>query len=75
MVGSGANVSAGDQMAIVDPDAEQAWEALRALYLVGQVDDLTVIRPYEREVPEVPDYLRQQAVLTEKAIQGRAAKQ
>ncbi|HEX8815190.1 MAG TPA: biotin/lipoyl-binding protein [Terriglobales bacterium] len=73
-VASGANVSAGDQIAVVDPAPEQVWEALRALYLIGQVDDLPAIRPYEREVPEVPDYIRQQAVLTEKAIQDRTAK-
>jgi biotin carboxyl carrier protein len=73
-VAGGANVAAGDQLAIVDPAPEQAWEALRALYLVGQVEDLPAIRPYEREVPEVPDYIRQQAILTDKAIQDRAAK-
>jgi hypothetical protein len=74
-VAGGAKVTAGDQIAIVDPAAEQTWEALRALYLIGQVEDLPAIRPYEREVPEVPDYIRQQAVLTEKAIEDRAAKQ
>jgi hypothetical protein len=71
-VANGANVSAADQIAIVDPAPEQSWEALRALYLIGQLDDLPAIRPYEREVPEVPDYIRQQAVMTEKAIQDRA---
>jgi len=70
-VGSGANVSAGEEVAIVDPSSEQVWEALRALYLIGQVGDLPAIRPYEREVPEVPDYIRQQALLTEKAIRER----
>jgi biotin carboxyl carrier protein len=73
-VASGANVFAGDQVLIVDPASEQAWEALRALYLIGQLDDLQAIRSYERDIPEVPDYIRQQAVLTEKAIQARAAK-
>jgi hypothetical protein len=73
-VANGANVSAADQIAIVDPAPEQAWEALRALYLIGQVEDLPAIRPYEREVPEVPDYIRQQALLAEKAIEDRAAK-
>jgi hypothetical protein len=51
------------------------WEALRALYLVGQLDDLPAIRAYERNVPEIPDRLREQAVLTEKAIQARATHQ
>ena len=52
----------------IDPGSEQVWEALRALYLVGQPDDLPAIRIYERNVPEIPDRLRQQALLTEKAI-------
>jgi len=72
---NGTNLSAGDEVATVDPATEQAWEALRALYLIGQVDDLAVIRLYERELPEVPDSVRQQALLTEKGIRERAAVQ
>ena len=68
----GANVAAGAEIAVVDPGAEQAWEALRALYLVGQMDDLSAIRPYERDLPDVPDHVRRQAVETEKAIRARA---
>jgi hypothetical protein len=69
----GANVAAGAEVAVVDPASEQVWEALRALYLVGQVDDLAAVRPYERELPEISNDVRQQAVETEKAIQARAA--
>ncbi len=72
-VATGATVAAGAQLAAIDPGSEQVWEALRALYLVGQPDDLPAIRIYERNVPEIPDRLRQQANLTEKAIQDRAA--
>jgi hypothetical protein len=72
-VAPGARVVAGTEIATVDPSDEQAWEALRGLYLVGQVDDLPAIRPYERELPEISDRLRQQAVLTEKSIRERAA--
>jgi HEAT repeat protein len=68
----GANVDAGTEIATVDPGEEQIWEALRALYLIGQADDLPAIRPYERELPEISDRIRQQAALTEKAIRGRA---
>src|SRR6266481_9003404 len=67
-VATGANVTAGTEVATVDPGDEQVWEALRALYLVGQPDDLPAIRPYERELPEVSSRVRQQALLTEKAI-------
>jgi hypothetical protein len=69
---TGTSVAAGTEVATVDPGAAQVWEALRALYLVGQLDDLPAIRAYERDLPEIPDRLREQAALTEKAIQQRA---
>ena len=74
-IASGANVSAGAQVATVDPASEQVWEALRALYLVGQIEDLPAIRPYERDLPEISDRIRQQALLTEKAIRARSSGQ
>jgi HEAT repeat protein len=70
---SGANVTAGAEIATVDPGDEQVWEALRALYLIGQPDDLPAIRPYQRELPEISDRIRQQALLTEKSIRERAS--
>jgi biotin carboxyl carrier protein len=73
-VATGTPVAAGGEVASIDPSSEQVWEALRALYLVGQRDDLVAIRIYERNVPEVPGRLREQAVLTEKAIETRATK-
>jgi len=69
---TGANVAADAEVAVVDPASEQVWEALRALYFLGQVDDLPAIRPYEREVPGVSNDVRQQAVETERAIRTRA---
>lgn len=72
-VAPGSNVTVGAEIATVDPGDEQVWEALRALYLIGQPDDLSAIRPYQRELPEISDRLRQQALLTEKSIRERAA--
>jgi len=69
---TGQTVQAGTELATIDPAIEQAWEALRALYLVGQPEDLPAVAPYERELPEIPDHLRQQAILTDKAIRDRA---
>src|SRR5712692_4884614 len=69
----GSNVTAGAEIATVDPGDEQVWEALRALYLIGQPDDLPAIRPYQRELPEISDRVRRQALLTEKAIRDRSA--
>jgi biotin carboxyl carrier protein len=68
----GQSVAAGAAIATLDPGTEQVWEALRALYLVGQPEDIPAIQPYERELPEIPDHVRQQAVATEQAIRKRA---
>jgi HlyD family secretion protein len=73
-VQKGNDVAAGAEIATVAPADEQVWEALRALYLIGQLDDLPVILSYERELPEISDRVRQQASLTEKAIRERAVK-
>ena len=70
-VQTGQALSAGTQIATIDPSTEQVWEALRALYLVGQPGDLAAITPYERNLPEIPDHIRQQATETEKAIRTR----
>jgi len=72
VVATGANVSAGGEIAVVDPDTNQVWEALRALYLVGQPEDLPAIRSYQRDLPDISNDIRQQAVETEKSINNRA---
>ena len=66
-----AQVQAGTELATMDPAPEQVWEALRALYLVGQKEDLPAITAYEKPQPNMPDRVREQAVQTEKAIRGR----
>jgi biotin carboxyl carrier protein len=71
-VATGVEVSLGQELASVDPSAEQVWEALRALYLVGQPEDLPSIRIYQRDLQETPDRVKQQAILAEKAIRERA---
>jgi len=68
----GSHIAAGAEVATIAPADEQVWEALRALYLIGQPDDLPAIRPYQRELPEISDRLRQQALLAEKSIRERA---
>ncbi len=72
VAGTGANLAAGSEVAVVDPSNEQVWEALRALYLVGQLDDLPAIRPYQRDVPDISNDVRQQALETEQAIRKRS---
>ncbi len=68
---TGETVAAGTQLATIDPGTEQVWEALRALYLIGQPEDIAPVLPYERELPDIPDHVRKQAVETEKAIRER----
>src|SRR4029077_15970643 len=72
-VAPGTRVAAGTEIATVDPGDEQVWEALRALYLMGQADDLPAIRPYTRDLPEISARVRRQATQTEKTIRDRAA--
>jgi hypothetical protein len=74
LAATGASVVAGAEIATVEPGEEQVWEALRALYLIGQLEDLPAIRPYQRELPDVSDRVRQQAIETERAIRERASK-
>ncbi len=71
----GAQVAAGAELAVLDPAPEQVWEALRALYLVGQKEDLPSITVYQRPLPDMPDRVRQQAAITEKAILQRSGSQ
>jgi len=71
-VQTGQNVTAGAEIATLAPEGDQVWEALRALFIIGEAEDLPVVQSYERELPEIPDRVRQQALETEKAIRGRA---
>ena len=72
VAGTGANISSGAEIAVIDPANDQVWEALRALYLIGQLEDLTAIRPYERDLPDVSNDVRRQAQETEQAIRKRS---
>lgn len=74
-VAAGSAVSQGQALGVIAPGVETAWEGLRALYLVGQMEDLEVVRRYKRPSPELPDRVQQQARLTEAAILERAKKQ
>jgi acetyl/propionyl-CoA carboxylase alpha subunit len=68
----GQNVSAGTPVAVVQPETEQVWEALRGLYVVGKMEDLPAVTVYERDLPEISDRVRQQAKQTEEAIRSRS---
>jgi multidrug efflux pump subunit AcrA (membrane-fusion protein) len=71
-VQDGQEVKSGDKIAVLAPGVEQAWEALRALYVVGTAEELDLVRQYKKSSPDYPDRVRQQAELTERAIIARA---
>jgi HEAT repeat len=64
----GAQVQAGQPMLLLDPSPEMAWESLRALYLIGQKDDLASVNRYVRGMEGMPPQVQQQAALTAREI-------
>jgi hypothetical protein len=73
-VAVGAKVKAGDTMLFIAPDSSTAWEALRALYLIGEKEDLPVVEQYAQGVRKMSKEIKEQAALTAKAIQSRSGK-
>jgi hypothetical protein len=67
-----ATVAAGDPLVEISADKEHAWEALRALWRIGEKEDLEDIQRYARGLPGMPEKVQEQAVLTVRAIQARA---
>jgi hypothetical protein len=47
------------------------WESLRALYLIGQPQDLPAVETYTHPVPDFPATVAQQAAITAAAIRSR----
>ena len=70
-VSSGAEVAEGQELAVLSPSIDQVWEALRALYLVGQPEDIPSIQRYTMDLPGMPDRVRKQAAATTEAIRSR----
>jgi acetyl/propionyl-CoA carboxylase alpha subunit len=71
MAGTGSRVVKGQELATLAPDGQQVFEALRALYLVGQPEDLAEVERYAGGVPDMPEAVQQQAQLTAKTIRSR----
>ena len=67
----GDAVAPGDALAELSADKNHVWEALRALYVVGQAEDLEDVRRFTRPVPGLPESVARQAALTLQAIQAR----
>lgn len=69
----GARVSVGAPLFSLSSDSDSVWESLRALYLIGDPDDMPDVERYARGVEGMPERIKQQAAQTAKAIQSRGA--
>jgi NADPH-dependent ferric siderophore reductase len=68
----GSSVAPGQSILLISPSPEMVWEALRALYLIGEPTDIPRIAPFARGVEGMPPQIRQQASLTIDSIRLRA---
>ena len=69
----GARIAANDAVASLGPDQDDVWEALRALYLIGGVEDLPAVDVYAAGAAGASDRVSRQAVETARAIRKRTA--
>lgn len=67
----GSKVNAGDVVLRIAPDSDFVYEALRALFLVGEEEDLPDVERYAQGVEGMPEQVKQQAAQTAKAIRSR----
>jgi HEAT repeats len=68
---TGAHVAPRQPLCVLAPDQQSAWEALRALYLIGRPEDAPIVESFLHTVTGAPPNLREQAHLTLQAIQSR----
>ena len=69
--GNGAQAAVDDELLILNSDEESVWESLRGLALIGETGDLELVQTYANESQS--GRVREQAALTVKSIQSRAA--
>ena len=70
-------VTAGQPVLLVNPSVEEIWESLRALYLIGESQDLRAVEEFARGTRgsgDLPAHVRQQAELTATAIRSRSSR-
>ena len=68
---AGAQITPGQPLCILSPDPQASWEALRALYLIGQPEDSQVVAAFLRTSGDLPGNVSEQARLTLQALQAR----
>jgi biotin carboxyl carrier protein len=68
-----ANIAAGQPLVSLAPSDGMAWEALRALYIVGRSEDLAEIDQFTRATYGTSPQIGQQAQSTARAIRDRSS--
>jgi len=71
LVADHASVAPGDPVLVVLPDVSEIWQGLRALDLIGEAGDLSMVEDFARGAGGMPPGVRQQAELTANAIRSR----
>ena len=69
----GAQVENGERLALLSASHDHVREALRALYLVGESEDLPLVEPFARGAPGMTPEIRDQANRTRRAILERGS--
>lgn len=64
-------VTAGQAVLLVNPSTDEIYESLRALYLIGEPQDVPVVEEFARGAGDLSPTVRQQAELTASAIRSR----
>ncbi len=67
----GADIRMGQRVSELAPDDQHVFEALRALYLIGDRYDSEDVRRFAGPQSRMPEKVRQQAELTLRALEGR----
>ncbi|MBI3895068.1 MAG: HEAT repeat domain-containing protein [Acidobacteria bacterium] len=74
LLAEGTLVAEGEAILVLSPGAEHAWEALRALYLVGQEEDIADVERFARGAAnDMSEKVQQQALLTVQEIRRRTS--
>ena len=67
-------VKTDDKVIVLAPSVEQVREALKALFIVGQAEDIPNIQRYAGQVSGMSDAVQKQAIATLEAIRSRNAR-
>ncbi len=72
LAADGAPIAAGQPLCRLSPGDDMAWEALRALYLIGQTEDIPAVEAFAKNSGDSPPALQKQAGITLQAIRSRS---